>query len=364
MSGGPYGRGKAPERACMKLALWPERDRALWLGALSDDDIFGDGGDRAGHRPASNWKTEKGYGRWLTFLAIKGLLDTAVHPADRITPDTVRLYIEALQAAGNGTQTQMGRLQELGEMAKIMDPGRDWSFIAKIASRIRARHKPVRDKRLTFVSSVELLELGLKLMDTAAGYGTRRQQAVAYRDGLLIAFLTLVPIRRKNLAELSIGETLIQAGDVWVISLPGGAMKNEDPLDRLWPEILLPYLQTYLDVHRPYLASLTGRWTGDIGGALWVSTDGSRMTQMALYERIRARTKDAFGHAVNPHAFRHAAPTTWAIEDPATVGAASAHLGHRSSQSMEAYKLPRTIEAGRLFAKTLERAAKGTGTDD
>jgi hypothetical protein len=86
-------------------------------------------------------------------------------------------------------------------------------FIAKISSRIRARHEPVRDKRETFVYAVALLELGLELMETAMQAGTQRQQAVAYRDGLLIAFLTLIPIRRKNLADFAIGRTLVQVGD-------------------------------------------------------------------------------------------------------------------------------------------------------
>jgi hypothetical protein len=31
MSGGPYGRGKAPERACLPIGQWPEEDRRLWL---------------------------------------------------------------------------------------------------------------------------------------------------------------------------------------------------------------------------------------------------------------------------------------------------------------------------------------------
>ena len=199
----------------------------MWQAALSDDDIFGDGGERSAHRVISNQKTENGYGRWLTFLVLQGLLDPLAHPADRITRDTVQDYVKSLQDLGNGTQTQMDRLQELGEMAKIIDPTRDWRFIAKISSRIRVRHKPVRDKRETFVSAVALLELGLDLMQTATQAGTQRQQAVAYRDGLLIAFLTLIPIRRKNLAELAIGQTLLQVGDAWAISFAGEAMKNE-----------------------------------------------------------------------------------------------------------------------------------------
>ena len=29
MSGGPYGRGKAPERACLPVPKWPDADGAL-----------------------------------------------------------------------------------------------------------------------------------------------------------------------------------------------------------------------------------------------------------------------------------------------------------------------------------------------
>ena len=89
------------------------------------------------------------------------------------------------------------------------------------------------------------------------------------------------------------------------------------------------------------------------------------MTQMALYDRVRAKTKAAFGHPVNPHAFRSAAATTWAIEDPATVRAASAHLGHRSTQTLEqSYKMSMTMDAGRVFAQTLERAAQDAEAED
>ena len=38
----------------------------------------------------------------------------------------------------------------------------------------------------------------------------------------------------------------------------------------------------------------SGRWTRPVEGALWVSTDGSPMTQMAIYDRIRAQTKQQF----------------------------------------------------------------------
>jgi hypothetical protein len=80
MSGGPYGRGKAPRRACMKLADWPQADQVLWKAALTPADPFtGSGGSRAGHRPISNRNIERGYGRWLTFLRCKGQTYLKVH---------------------------------------------------------------------------------------------------------------------------------------------------------------------------------------------------------------------------------------------------------------------------------------------
>ena len=70
MSGGIFGRGKAPNRACLKLADWPELDRQLWLAAVAPSDPFMQGGGtRARHRSRSNKKIVQNYGRWLTFLA-------------------------------------------------------------------------------------------------------------------------------------------------------------------------------------------------------------------------------------------------------------------------------------------------------
>ena len=61
------------------------------------------------------------------------------------------------------------------------------------------------------------------------------------------------------------------------------------------------------------------------------------MTQMAIYDRVRARTKDQFGVAMNPHLFRDAAATTMAIADPANVRLAAPLLGHRTFTTTEKY---------------------------
>jgi hypothetical protein len=128
MSGGPYGRGKAPGRACMNLSAWPEEDRRLWQRALAPADLLEDtGGERAGFRPHSNRKAEAGYGRWLTFLQGRGWLDGDPLPAARITADRVKAYVMELQELGNRQATILARLQELGDVAKAtpgMSPSR------------------------------------------------------------------------------------------------------------------------------------------------------------------------------------------------------------------------------------------------
>ena len=138
MSGGPYGRGKAPERACLRLKAWPHEDRRLWQAAcMPSDPLADEEGARSHHAIASNRKAERGYGRWLTFLQQADPASLAEAPALRITQEQLRAYIDSLVSLNNSTATILARLAELGEVAKIMGPERSWNFINALASRIR-----------------------------------------------------------------------------------------------------------------------------------------------------------------------------------------------------------------------------------
>jgi integrase/recombinase XerD len=356
MSGGPYGRGKAPERACMPVASWPDADKALWHAACEPVDLLAldDGGSRAQHSRVSNYKAEKGYGRWLTFLRTQEPAALSLAPDARIKPERVRAYVEELLTLGNGTGTILARLQELGEVAKIMGPSKDWSFINRIASKIRARHRPVRDKSNLRLSD-ELLDLGLRLIDQAASEAlTARQAAILHRDGLIIAFLSLVPVRRKNLARLTLGANLIDLGGDWLLVLEEDETKTCQLHEALWPEELLAPLMTYLETHRPHIVARTGRWTKPADDLLWVSADGSPMTETAIYDRIGLRTKAAFGCAINPHLFRAAAATTLAIADPEHVRVAGPLLGHRTFATTEKYYQQATaMQAHRAYVAAI-----------
>ena len=85
-----------------------------------------------------------------------------------------------------------------------MAPNQSWRFISGIASKVRAQHKPARDKRNMKLTE-ELLALGVELMEQA-GAMMGWQAAITFRDGLIIALLSLVPLRRRNLEGLLIGK--------------------------------------------------------------------------------------------------------------------------------------------------------------
>jgi integrase len=353
MSGGPYGRGKAPERACLKLKDWPDEDRRLWQAACNPGDLLAsEEGARADHAIASNRKAERGYGRWLTFLQMTDPSSLAEAPALRITPDQVRRYVDSLVRLDNSTATILARLQELGEVARVIGPNVSWTFINALASRIRARHRPAREKRNLKLSD-ELLGLGLSLIDKAtvvAGLDA----AILHRDGLMIALLALVPLRRRNFAGLRLDRNLVEINGSWLISLDACETKTHAPLEILWPGELVGPLHTYLNVHRPVLSAMSRRWVKPIDNALWVSSHGSPMTEMAIYDRIRRHTQIAYGAAINPHLFRDAAATTLAIADPAHVRVAAPLLGHRTFMTTERYyQQAKAFDAHRAYINAL-----------
>jgi hypothetical protein len=131
-----------------------------------------------------------------------------------------------------------------------------------------------------------------------------------------VGFLALIPLRRRNMADLVLERTLVREGSNWIVTFGEDATKTHATFEVGLPEVLHVPLETYLEKHRPFLLARSGRWTRPAGGALWISKDGSPMTQMAIYDRIRARTKEEFGVAINPHLFPDAAATTLAIADP------------------------------------------------
>jgi integrase len=339
---------------------WPDGDRQLWQAACTPTDPLDENsGTRAEYSANSNRSVQKGYGRWLTFLHSTDPSCLGDAASNRITPERAQAYVGCLVGLENGTAAILSRLKELRAAAKVMGPSQDWAFLNRLSSKVRARHKPVRNKSNLKLSE-ELLDLGLSLIDKA----TEAQglaAAILHRDGLLIALLSLVPLRLRNIARLRIGQHLIDVIGTWVIALDATETKTRAPIEIAWPDELAVPLLTYLTIHRPHLSELRGRWSKPIDGALWVSSDGSPMTEIAIYDRIRKHTREAFGVAINPHLFHDAAATTLAIADPENVRIAAPLLGHRTFTTTERYyQQAKSLEAhcqyiAALFGNEKER---------
>jgi len=99
--------------------------------------------------------------------------------------------------------------------------------------------------------------------------------------------------------------------------------KTHTPLEILWPEELVAPLRTYLDVHRPLSVAINRRGAKLAGDALWVSSRGSPLTELTIYNTIPCTHRKLSAKAINPHLFRDAAATTLAIADPAHVRVAA-----------------------------------------
>ena len=356
MSGGKFGPAKAPERRCLPLEEWPSPDRIAWTSSLMPVDPFSDsGGQRSDYRPHSSRKSASGYGRWLTFVNIADPKCLSLTPGERITKERVIAYVLHMQSLGNKKNTVLCRLQELVDVAKIVAPLVDCSFVARIASKVRSTDEEPKNKRARLETSDRLLQLGLDLMGSAHNEVSSVKRALRYRDGLLIAMLSLVPMRRSNVVDLALGRTLVKINGDWLIRIPGDITKNHTDLEFRWPDLLKPNLKTYIELYRPILACRTPTGLAKIGDQLWASSWGSALTEITLYNVVAARTKAAFGRPINPHLFRDAAATSMAIFDPEHVQLAAPLLGHRSFATTERYyQQAKSVEASREFGAAVE----------
>jgi integrase len=171
-----------------------------------------------------------------------------------------------------------------------------------------------------------------------------------YRDGLIIGLLASRQLRLSNIAGLTLKRTIVQRGDAWWIQIPATETKTRDPIEAPWPEMLVPYLQTYLADHRAGIAALRGSRIDASRDALWLSMYGLPMTDNGIYDCVVAHTAEELGQPINPHLFRDCAVTSLAVDDPGNIGIASRLLDHRTGSTAERYyNQAGGVEASRLM---------------
>jgi integrase len=133
-----------------------------------------------------------------------------------------------------------------------------------------------------------------------------RLNAMDYRDGLMIALLTLCPLRLENLAAIVIGQHLTFGSGRPRLVFAAEEMKGKRPLEFDLPVILQAKLAFYFSNVHPMLHRGL-----QLSAPLWPSlhTGKPQMSEHGIYTRITQVTKKHLGYPVNPHMFRDAAAT-------------------------------------------------------
>lgn len=335
----------------LPIREWPVGDERMFLKAFTAADIFDDTGGIGAHlSEATRSAIFYGWRRWLGFLTSEYPRALAQEPADRITPLLVASYVEHLRVSmlPVSVATTVDRLRGA---ARLIAPERDWTWLRVLCRRLRSGARP-RDRFGRLIPAHRTLDLGISLMGSAAllqPRGARMEQEIQFRDGLILAILSLWPIRRRSLAALTLGSHVRHLGGdrIELLLLPEDTKSHRMESWRV-PSILLPSLDTYLDKVRP---RFLGKRSHD---SLWVGKRGNPLDAVAIYGLVRRRTENAYGQSMSPHDFRRAAATFLAMEAPELVGLTAGILQHTNPEtSMRHYNLARGVSASRRHSNAM-----------
>jgi integrase len=316
----------------------------LWERTVRQDDPFAEVRLAKASKERCMWA----WRRFLGFLANNEPGALKIPPAERLTIERVKLFVAHL-AETNAPNSVASVVEALYTAARAMMTDDDWNWLKAIKSRLQSA-APAKSSAGPVITSVQLLELGLRLMDESKPLPDATfsiHDAVRYRDGLMIALVAFIPIRPKNLTALEISRHVVLEGDRWFVIIPREETKTGTPLEFLLPEILVPYLALYLEVVRPRILRRGPCM------ALWVSPNGGALSYVGIVKSFQ-RLSDRLGVRIAPHDARDAAATTWAISAPEQIGVARDLLAHSDLRTTtKHYNRAKGVEASRAYSQVI-----------
>ncbi len=128
---------------------------------------------------------------------------------------------------------------------------------------------------------------------------------------------------------MEVDRHLKRVGPDWHLHFEGSETKTGQAIRLVIPAELAPHLALFLEQIRP-------AFPGAVDSAhVWPASKGQPMAYQTLYGRVRMRTRDLFGVALSPHAFRSLAATALAESSPEDALYARPLLGHRQPGTTE-----------------------------
>ena len=333
---------------------WPLEDRMMFESLTAEGPI--DDGPWVSLSATTIRTRRYSYGHWLGFLrkSHPALLDQPL--SARVTRETIKAYTLAMGV--NSTQTTVGiELQRLYHTVSAAMPKDDWSWLFAIVQRVRKR--AVRAPK-PYVLSVDLYRLGLELMEDARNKSALfprviLSQAEQFRDGLMIAFLAVAPMRRSGFTNLLLGEQVVKIGGLWRVYLSADMVKTGIPENFEIQSELGRYVDEYIEIYRPAFPNSHAH------KGMWPY--GERpMTDKMVRRYLCKHTKNRLGVAISPHGFRRGAASFLAAADPKNIRAAKDLLQHNSFAITEQHYIngANSRRAGHSLAEIIAQKAAET----
>ena len=340
-------------RASMPLHQWPAADQAMWCALHRAGGVFDDRGPFALIRDSTIKIRRNAYGRWLEWLrrTDPSLLHRA--PEARATLETFKAFAKSHSHLAASSQAMFAT----GVIAVLQAarPEVDWAGHLRVTKGLarKASQTPSSRKQGRVLCSRTLLDAGIRHAQPEAGSRlTPLQQAVRQRDGTMIAFLALIPIRHRAFTGLVIGQSLLVSGHRLTIALPEDLTKSGTPWEADVPEPLAGLLHAYLETSRAFLLTRSGQ----CHDTLWVNNNGTPMSYPTVGRKVPDITERLTGVRIPPHFFRDAAATTLARTSTQAARVIAPVLGHNDHRTAERHYIQAgSIEAGRDYAELLRR---------
>lgn len=340
------------------VSRWPDADQMMWATLCASGSPLEDSGSLASVRETTRLSLAARYWEWIRWTSEHDPAALKASPVDRVTLNRLQCFLAS--KAHVRPMTRLAFVDALLRVVSAAAPQTDWSphFALKTRlKRVAGRGDPTR-KSGRVMSSEVLFDLGLTIAEEAAANDPlRHAHLLDLRDGTIIAFLALVPVRRRTLAELSLGSSLHVTPDRVHLIASADMMKSGRPWETDIPALVEPVLRAYLDRARPAL--LARRKSALAEDAVWLDQNGHRMSVDYIGMRVRFRARKHLGVSVSPHLFRDAAATTLARMSPQSAQIIPAVLSHQSISTADRhYQHAQSIEAGRDYAALIHERRK------
>jgi len=192
--------------------------------------------------------------------------------------------------------------------------------------------KSVRDIDGNLLSPRQLVTLGRSMMDEAERQTLHScRRASLYRDGLLMMFMALCPLRPGAVSEMQIGIHLLVEGDSVTVQFPPEERKKRRLEDVPLTDELARRILRYLAFYRPMFPAPAHQHSR----ALWISRIGTPLDRRNLSKHIKERLGLRTGKHFTSHMFRHACATyivDVAPERARMIVGVLGHAGFRTAQ--------------------------------